>query len=59
MQKNDYRQNVSYLYDNNGLQQAKKDFRTFAKSVVSDQPAQSAQADLRRHFMTSLDFVLK
>ena len=39
-----------------GLQYAKRDFRTFAYSVVSDQPALSAQASPRRHFTTPLDF---
>ena len=33
--------------------------RTFAKTVVSDQPAQSAQANPKRHFTTAVDFVRK
>ena len=33
-----------------GLQYAKRDIRTFAKSVVLDQSVQSAQANLKRHF---------
>ena len=39
-----------------GLQHAKMDFRTFAQSVVSDQPAQSGQANLKRHFQFFMFF---
>ena len=45
-----------YIYD---LQHAKRNIRTFALNVVSDQPAQSAQANPRRHFTKTLDFALK
>ena len=34
-----------------GLQDVKRDIRTFALSFVSDQSAQSAQADLKRHLI--------
>ena len=44
------------IYD---LQRVKKDFWTFAYIVVSDKSAQSAQANLRRQFTTTLDFVIK
>ena len=40
-----------------GVQQAKRDFRTFAQSVVSDQPAQPAKVDLKRYFPFNVSFL--